>query len=43
MMDSKLIFWPAVVQMALTLYLYIRLKNVKAEAVKAGAVFENMA
>lgn len=37
-MDSKLVFWPVVVQMALTLYLYIRLKDVKAEAVKAGGV-----
>jgi len=37
-MDSKLIFWPVVVQILLTAYLYIRLKNVKIEAVKVGGV-----
>ena len=37
-MDPKLIFWPVLVQAALTLSLYIRLKNVKVEAVKAGGV-----
>ncbi len=37
-MDPKLIFWPVAVQVTLTLYLYIRLKNVKIDAVKAGGV-----
>ena len=37
-MDPKLIFWPVVVQIALTAYMYIRLKNVKVEAVKAGGL-----
>lgn len=35
-MDPNLIFWPVVVQVLLTVYLYVRLKNVKIEAVKAG-------
>ena len=38
MLEPKLIFWPAVVQIALTSYVYVRLKNVKAEAVKKGGV-----
>jgi len=37
-MDPKLIFWPVVVQIALTAFIYIRLKNVKVEAVAAGGV-----
>lgn len=37
-MDPKLIFWPLVVQVLLTSYMYIRLKNVKIEAVKVGGV-----
>lgn len=37
-MDPKLIFWPVVVQILLTAYMYIRLKNVKIEAVQAGGI-----
>jgi hypothetical protein len=37
-MDPKLIFWPVVVQIALTAFIYIRLKNVKVAAVAAGGV-----
>lgn len=37
-MDPKLIFWPVVVQILLTAYMYIRLKNVKIEVVQAGGV-----
>ena len=37
-MDPKLIFWPVLVQATPTLSLYIRLKNAKVDAVKAGGV-----
>jgi hypothetical protein len=37
-MNPKLILWPVVVQIALTAYIYVRLKNVKAQAVKTGGI-----
>ncbi|MGB5285891.1 MAG: MAPEG family protein [Polyangiales bacterium] len=37
-MDPKLIFWPVVVQIALSAFIYIRLKSVKVAAVAAGGV-----
>jgi len=38
MMDSKLIFWPVVVQVALTLYVYVRLKSVKARVAEVDRI-----
>lgn len=39
-MDNKIIFLPVIVQIALTLYLYVYLAIVKARAVKAAEVNE---
>jgi hypothetical protein len=37
-MNPNLILWPVIVQIALTAYVYIRLKNVKVQAVKTEGV-----
>jgi len=37
-MAPNLILWPVVIQIALTAYIYIRLKNVKVEAVRTANI-----